>query len=98
MYIFAFFGMRFEILQFGMKKFISRNKFGLLMIIPGAIAGFLYWKFVGCNTGTCPITSVWYNSSVYGAIIGYLIGNVIDDRRKKTINDKLEAKQSENFE
>ncbi len=37
----------------------------------GAVAGFLYWHFVGCDHG-CAITSVWWRSTAYGAILGYL--------------------------
>ena len=42
-------------------------------IIIGAVAGFLYWKFVGCESGTCPITSNKYISVTYGAILGSLL-------------------------
>ena len=45
--------------------------------IAGGLAGFLYWKFIGCNTGTCPIKSVWYYTVLYGLIIGYLAGDII---------------------
>lgn len=39
----------------------------------GALAGFAYWYYVGCNSGTCIIQSHWYTSTLYGALIGYLI-------------------------
>lgn len=42
-------------------------------IIVGAVAGFLYWKFIGCESGTCPITSNKYISVTYGAILGSLL-------------------------
>ena len=42
-------------------------------IITGAVAGFLYWKFIGCESGTCPITSNKYISITYGAILGSLL-------------------------
>ncbi|HMQ68907.1 MAG TPA: DUF6132 family protein [Ignavibacteria bacterium] len=42
-------------------------------IIIGAVAGFLYWKFIGCESGTCPITSNKYISVTYGAILGSLL-------------------------
>jgi len=45
--------------------------------IAGGIGGFLYWRFVGCNTGTCPIKSVWHYSTLYGLILGYLAGDLI---------------------
>gem|GEM_PF-412047 len=40
--------------------------------VGGAIAGFLYYKFVGCRSGTCPITSNPYISTFWGALIGFL--------------------------
>lgn len=39
----------------------------------GGVGGLLYYKFVGCSTGTCPITSNPYSSVIYGALIGYLV-------------------------
>ena len=78
-----------------MKKFIKRNRIGLILILPGALLGFLYWHYIGCNSGTCPITSVWYNSSLYGALLGFLGGNFFDDRRKKRFNDKLKHQETD---
>ena len=49
----------------------------------GAIAGFLYWKFVGCHSGSCPITSHWYTSAFAGSLFGYLAGSIIADYVKK---------------
>ncbi|MBW7889035.1 MAG: hypothetical protein H3C35_11870 [Bacteroidetes bacterium] len=38
----------------------------------GAAAGFAYYYYIGCATGTCPITSNPYISTFYGAVIGIL--------------------------
>lgn len=57
-------------------KTFFRKHLGLISgLVIGGIAGFLYWHFIGCSSGSCAITSVWYNSTGYGAIIGGLIGN-----------------------
>ena len=39
----------------------------------GAGLGFLYYKFIGCATGTCPITRNPYASVIYGMVIGILM-------------------------
>lgn len=45
----------------------------LLSIIIGALAGFLFFWFVGCKSGACAITSNPYSSIVTGGILGFLI-------------------------
>lgn len=52
---------------------LLKNKMTYIGIITGAVAGFLYWKFVGCTSGTCPITSNKYISIAYGALLGTLL-------------------------
>lgn len=47
----------------------------LLGIVVGGILGFLYYKIVGCPSGTCPITSKPINTIIYGAVMGLLISN-----------------------
>jgi hypothetical protein len=42
-------------------------------LIIGAAIGFAYYKLVGCSSGTCPITSSPYLSTIWGAAIGGLI-------------------------
>jgi hypothetical protein len=59
-----------------MNAIINKYKLDLIGIGLGAIAGFLYWKFVGCASGTCMITSKPLNSSLYGALMGFLIAGM----------------------
>lgn len=44
-------------------------------ILVGGIAGYLQYKLVGCRTGTCPITSSPWRSTMYGALVGALLSN-----------------------
>lgn len=56
-----------------MKDFILQNKLYLIGIIVGAAFGYFYWKFVGCNSGKCIISSKPLNSIIYFAIVGALL-------------------------
>ncbi len=49
----------------------------------GAAAGFLYWYLVGCRGGVCPIWAVWWRSTLYGGVMGGLIGSIIQDLLRK---------------
>jgi len=70
------------------------------MLIPGAIGGYLYWRYIGCTTGSCPITSVWYTSSLYGIILGFVLGNLADERivKKQRQNEQSRSPIPENEE
>ena len=41
-------------------------------ILIGGGLGYSYWKFVGCRSGMCLITSNKYISTLYGAFTGLL--------------------------
>ena len=45
----------------------------LLFVLGGAAVGFGYQRLVGCRSGTCVITSTPYASTLYGALMGYLV-------------------------
>jgi hypothetical protein len=47
-------------------------------IAVGAAGGFLYYHYVGCKSGTCPITSHPIGSVVMGGVFGYLITGMAD--------------------
>ncbi|MDD5361326.1 MAG: DUF6132 family protein [Ignavibacteria bacterium] len=61
----------------------KRNIFTIAGVFAGAVAGFLYWKFIGCASGTCPLTSSWKIMLVYGGITGGLLGNTAQGFVKK---------------
>ena len=56
-----------------MNNLIQKNKLSLLGVAVGALSGYLYWNYIGCTSGTCMITSKPINSTLYGALMGYLL-------------------------
>lgn len=52
-------------------------------IIIGSIAGYLYYHFIGCSSGTCAITSKPLNSTLYGSLMGGLVFNIFVKENKK---------------
>ena len=55
----------------------------MILAVVGLIAGFLYYRLVGCVSGACPITSNPYISTVYGGVLGTLIGYIVIPGKKK---------------
>jgi hypothetical protein len=47
----------------------------IISITLGATVGFFYWFFIGCDSGSCAITSSPVNSTLYGALFGALLVN-----------------------
>lgn len=65
-------------------NFILKHKLTIIGIIIGAFGGYLYYHFVGCASGTCAITSKLLNSTLYGAIMGGLLFNMLKKEKSKT--------------
>jgi len=51
---------------------IQKHGMTIFGIVLGAIAGYAWYRFVGCSTGTCPITSNPWTSTLYGGVMGGL--------------------------
>lgn len=60
-------------------------------VLVGAGAGYAYWHFIGCNTGSCPITSIWYHATAYGALMGGLLGSILNPDKKQNEEDVFGA-------
>ena len=77
-----------------MEKFLKKYWMYGAFVVLGGIGGYFYWYYIGCNSGSCPITSRWHNTALYGGLIGYLTGDLaLSSFRKK--KDKEEKKDDE---
>lgn len=75
-----------------MKNFLIRYRWKIAGVVLGGVAGFAYYYFIGCNSGTCPIQSHWHTSSLYGALIGYVLTNG-PQKEKSAQNQETEKNQ-----
>lgn len=73
-----------------MKQFFKDKKITTIFTVFGLLGGFLYWRFIGCVSGTCPIQSVWHWSTLWGGLAGYLSGEFIQDIIQKTRRKEAE--------
>ena len=68
-----------------MKKWIIKNKLPLVGSLAGALTGFFYWKYVGCLTGTCAITSNPLRRTLYFAFMGALVFSLFKNSVKENL-------------
>jgi len=67
-----------------MNNLIKKHILKIIGIFVGGVAGYLYYHFVGCASGTCPITSNPYITVAYGALMGYLLLDMFRKKENKT--------------
>lgn len=66
-----------------MKKYGKKHLYTILGMAIGAVAGYFYWKFIGCSTGSCAITSNPINSTIYGSVMGGLLLSIFKKDKKQ---------------
>ncbi|SEH63165.1 hypothetical protein SAMN02927937_00574 [Paenimyroides aquimaris] len=66
-----------------MRKFAKKHLITITGVAIGAVAGYFYWKFIGCSTGSCAITSNPVNSTLYGAVMGGLLLSTFKKDKKQ---------------
>ncbi|HCC85612.1 MAG TPA: hypothetical protein DEQ06_03265 [Porphyromonadaceae bacterium] len=65
--------------------YFQRHWLRITGVAVGLLGGYLYYYYVGCVSGTCPITSNPYRMMLYGALMGYLLFDIFskDSHRDK---------------
>ena len=75
-----------EVKASGREKFVKNIKASLPQIIGIVIVatmGLLYNRLVGCPTGSCPIVSNPWSSTIVGGFVGYIAGSLFSMRGAK---------------
>lgn len=63
-----------------MKMWIKKQWLTIIGVVAGGLAGYLYWYYVGCDSGTCPITSSPRLSVLWGVAFGGLLFSMFKRR------------------
>lgn len=63
--------------------FLKRYWTYLIGALIGVVGGYLYWYFIGCASGTCPIKSSPTAMMAWGAVMGGLVLELIFGKDKK---------------
>jgi len=66
-----------------MMTFVKNNILYLIGGIIGAVGGYLYYFYIGCDSGTCPITSSPTMSVIWGAVMGGLLLSILKKEKGK---------------
>ncbi len=66
------------------KSFLLKHLLKLIGILVGMTGGYLYYFYIGCSSGACPITSNPYISVAYGGVMGYLVFDLF--KKKENTN------------
>jgi len=46
-------------------------------VLIGGVLGFANYKFIGCSTSTCPLSSNPWIATCYGMVLGGLVGGMV---------------------
>lgn len=63
---------------------MKKHALNILGALLGAVGGFAYYHYIGCSTGTCPISSNPYISIAYGAVLGVLLVGLFTQKKQQS--------------
>jgi phage shock protein E len=69
-----------------MKKWLIKNKLWFIGGLVGSIAGYTYYYFIGCASGSCAITSNPINSTLYGLLMGAILFSMFEAKPESKNN------------
>ena len=73
-------------------EFVKKHMLGFIGIAVGLMGGYLYYHFVGCNSGSCSITSSPFNMTLYGGFMGWVVFDLFkskqSNKQSKTQSDE----------
>ena len=73
-----------------MTNIIKKNILGLIGVMVDTKERNANYNFIGCSSGSCPLTSNPYISVIFGAIIGYLFLDMFKKTEKKEKTDETD--------
>lgn len=72
--------------------FVKKHMLSFIGVVVGLIGGYLYYHFVGCNSGSCSITSSPVNMTLYGGFMGWVVFDLFkskqSNKQSKTQSDE----------
>lgn len=68
-------------------KIIRAYSLTIAGVLVGTLGGYLYWHYIGCASGTCPITSNPLHATLYGSLMGELLFNIFQKDRGSKNNE-----------
>lgn len=71
-----------------MTKWILAHGLIITGVILGGIGGYAYYHFIGCNSGSCMISSKPLNSTLYFGLMGGLFMSIF---KKKSDGDRKQT-------
>jgi LytS/YehU family sensor histidine kinase len=70
-------------------SYLIKHSIGSIVgFLVGGVAGYFYYRTVGCSSGACAITSNPYLTIIWGGLLGYLIGSTFNRTEKNKENEK----------
>ncbi|MCB0699600.1 MAG: hypothetical protein H6551_11595 [Chitinophagales bacterium] len=68
--------------------FFKKHILTIVGLLVGLVGGYVFWYYIGCTSGQCAIKSNPLSMTMYGGLMGAMLGNLLQDLALK--NKKAE--------